>query len=158
MSYLEFHLYLILPPILLMAVSLPQTLYQIGGKRAQWALPLIAVVAFSYTTPWDNYLVANNVWWYGENRVLATIGYVPIEEYLFFVLQPILTGLFLFHVLSRWKAPPQPTSRASVWGGFLTFHPFYCWVGTSTERLEPRAIHGSRSLLGIPPPCWDVAI
>jgi len=121
MSYLEFHLYLILPPILLMAVSLPQTLYQIGGKRAQWALPLIAVVAFSYTTPWDNYLVANNVWWYGENRVLATIGYVPIEEYLFFVLQPILTGLFLFHVLSRWKATPQPTSRASVWGGFLTF-------------------------------------
>lgn len=121
MSYFEFHLYLILPPILLMAVTLPVTLHQIGGKRAQWAIPLIAVVAFSYTTPWDNYLVANSVWWYGENRVLGTIGYVPIEEYLFFILQPILTGLFLFHVLARWTASRQPTTHVSVWGGFTTF-------------------------------------
>lgn len=121
MSYLQFHLFLILPPILLMAITLPQRLKSIGGWRAQWALPLIAVIAFSYTTPWDNYLVANEVWWYGENRVLATIGYVPIEEYLFFVLQPVLTGLFLFQVLSRQKPRPVRTTLRSAWGGFFLF-------------------------------------
>lgn len=121
MSYLEFHLVLILPPIVLMAATLPRSLDEIGGWRARWALPLIAVIAFSYTTPWDNYLVANEVWWYGQNRVLATVGFVPVEEYLFFVLQPVLTGLFLFHVLSRWTSTPAPTSNASVWGGVAVF-------------------------------------
>jgi lycopene cyclase domain-containing protein len=121
MSYLEFHLFLILPPILLMAFTLPQSLDQIGGWRARWGIPLIAAIAFTYTTPWDNYLVANEVWWYGPNRVLATIGHVPVEEYLFFILQPILTGLFLFQVLSRWSERPKATTSASVWGGFALF-------------------------------------
>jgi len=121
MSYLEFHLFLILPPILLMAFTLPQPLSEIGGWRARWGIPLIAAVAFTYTTPWDNYLVANEVWWYGPNRVLATVGHVPVEEYLFFILQPILTGLFLFQVLSRWNEQPKSTTSASVWGGFALF-------------------------------------
>jgi len=120
MSYLEFHFFLILPPILLMAATLPD-LQRMGGGRAQWALPLIATIAVSYTTPWDNYLVANRVWWYGTDRVLATIGYVPLEEYLFFVLQPFLTGLFLFHVLARWDTRAQSASQGHAWAGFLLF-------------------------------------
>jgi len=93
MSYLVFHLVLILPPILLMAATLPSSLNDLGGWRARIALPLIALIALTYTTAWDNYLVARDVWWYGPGRVLATIGFVPVEEYLFFVLQPVLTGL-----------------------------------------------------------------
>lgn len=120
MSYFEFHLFLILPPILLMAFTLPD-LQRLGGWRARWALPLIATIAVSYTTPWDNYLVANRVWWYGTDRVLATIGYVPVEEYLFFVFQPILTGLFLFQVLARWDTGARPASQRHAWGGFFLF-------------------------------------
>jgi lycopene cyclase domain-containing protein len=121
MTYLEFHLIVILPPIVLMGATLPKSMTEIGGRRARWALPVISTIAFVYTTPWDNYLVAREVWWYGPGRVLAAIGYVPIEEYLFFVLQPILTGLFLFQVLGRLTDRPLPAGGLSVWGGVLTF-------------------------------------
>ena len=55
-----------------------------------------AVVAVVYTTPWDNYLVATRVWWYSPGLVTGlVIGYVPIEEYTFFVLQTVLTAAWL---------------------------------------------------------------
>jgi lycopene cyclase domain-containing protein len=120
MSYLTFHFVFTIPPILLMLVTLPRPLAGTGGIRARLAIPLLCLIAFTYTTPWDNYLVARNVWWYGPERVWATIGYVPVEEYMFFVLQPILTGLFLYHYLSRWRSGARPASRrAHLWGGLL---------------------------------------
>lgn len=57
---------------------------------------LLALLALIYTTPWDNYLVAKSVWWYGKERVLFAIGYVPFEEYCFFIIQTFLTGLWTF--------------------------------------------------------------
>ena len=55
----------------------------------------LALIALIYTTPWDNYLVASGVWFYDPRLVLnRTIGYVPVEEYAFFILQTFLTGLF----------------------------------------------------------------
>ncbi len=55
----------------------------------------LAAIAVVYTTPWDNYLVATGVWYYDPRLVLnRTIGYVPVEEYLFFILQTFLTGFF----------------------------------------------------------------
>jgi lycopene beta-cyclase len=100
MTYLQFHLVFILPPLLAMAVMGGRIRPQVGTRG--W-LPLVAValIAFVYTTPWDNYLVYREIWWYGPDRVVGTIGYVPVEEYLFFLLQPFLTGLFTFHVLAR---------------------------------------------------------
>lgn len=107
MSYLVFHLLFVLPPILLLASRQQQPLAGVGGRRATLGLPLIAIVAFIYTTPWDNYLVWRNVWGYGSDRVLGTIGYVPIEEYLFFILQCILTGFWLYWLLGRYKESTQ---------------------------------------------------
>jgi lycopene cyclase domain-containing protein len=129
MSYATFHLVFTLPPVVLMALTLRRPLAEVGGWRARWALPLLSLIAFTYTTPWDNYLVAREVWWYGEARVLATIGHVPVEEYFFFLIQPVLTGLFLYHVLSRTRLPrpgvpqdsapvrrtPAPWIGMSVW-------------------------------------------
>lgn len=119
LSYLAFHLIFTIPPIVLLATTLPRPLAGVGGKRGLWALPLLCLIAFTYTTPWDNYLVANEIWWYGESRVLATIGYVPVEEYAFFILQPILTGLFLYHYLSR-SSETNKRIEAPRWigGGF----------------------------------------
>lgn len=75
---------------------------------------LLAVV---YTTPWDNYLVATGVWYYNPELVTGlVIGHVPIEEYTFFVLETILSGL-LWWWLARWIAltpRPSPSGR----GGF----------------------------------------
>jgi lycopene cyclase domain-containing protein len=121
MSYLLFHALFILPPILFLWVTLPESLRRAGGRRAQLALPLISLVALSYTTPWDNYLVSREIWWYGAGRVVGTIGAVPVEEYLFFVLQPILTGLFLFQYLMRYSAPSQTGRSRHAWLGFSGF-------------------------------------
>lgn len=121
MSYLTFHLLFTVPPIVLMATTLPGSLNDLGGSRARLALPLIALVAFTYTTAWDNYLVAREVWWYGPGRVIGTIGFVPIEEYLFFALQPVLTGLFLFQYLGRTQRSLTPGRSWTAWGGFLVF-------------------------------------
>jgi len=114
MSYLTFHFIFLIPPILLLGLTQPSPWAGVGGRRAAYAIPTICVIAFTYTTPWDNYLVAREVWWYGANRVIGTVGYVPIEEYMFFILQPILTGLFLYQYLARW-APQQRSS--SPWAG-----------------------------------------
>ncbi|MCB0415710.1 MAG: lycopene cyclase domain-containing protein, partial [Bdellovibrionales bacterium] len=64
-------------------------------------IAILCILATLYTTPWDNYLVAKQVWWYGQDRVLGTIGYVPIEEYAFFVLQTIMTGLWSFFIIKK---------------------------------------------------------
>ena len=97
------------------------------GKKlppSRAALPAAAVVvghvalAVAYTTPWDNYLVASKVWWY--NRKLVTglvLGYVPIEEYTFFVLQTLLTGswmLFLARYLPEAQAEPTPVNPTKL--------------------------------------------
>jgi len=68
-----------------------------------WIVMLgLCIVAFIYTTPWDNYLVATRVWWYDINLVNGlVIGYVPIEEYTFFLVQPVMTGL-LFLLIARY--------------------------------------------------------
>lgn len=83
----------------------------LNSWKAWLVILAICVVAFLYTTPWDNYLVATGVWWYDEDLVANVIlGYVPIEEYTFFVLQPIMTGLF-FLLLVRYL--PAPNLRAN---------------------------------------------
>ena len=121
MSYLAFHLVFIIPPIVLLALTQPRPLASVGGRRAMWAIPTICAIAFTYTTPWDNYLVAREVWWYGPNRVIGTVGFVPIEEYLFFILQPILTGLFLYQYLARWSAEQQPSNARAGRLGVTVF-------------------------------------
>lgn len=72
------------------------------------AIAVHIVVALIYTTPWDNYLVATGVWWYDPNLVTGlTLGWVPIEEYTFFVLQPILAGLWLGVLARRWHVEDE---------------------------------------------------
>ena len=106
MTYLQFHLVFTLPAIFVLRLAAPRVLSR-DALKAGVSLVVIAAIAFLYTTPWDNYLVQRGVWGYGADRVLATWGHVPVEEYLFFVLQPILTGLWLYHLLGRQAGPPM---------------------------------------------------
>jgi lycopene cyclase domain-containing protein len=81
------------------------------------------VVAVLYTTPWDNYLVATRVWWYEPELVSGIIiGWVPIEEYIFFVLQTLMTSLWLIWLAKRLRMPSAPfdptapSARRARWG------------------------------------------
>jgi lycopene cyclase domain-containing protein len=78
-----------------------------------WVILLLHLaLALVYTTPWDNYLVATSVWWYDPAKVTGIVlGYVPIEEYIFFLVQPILTGLWLLFWLRR-----EPDVVETGWG------------------------------------------
>lgn len=73
----------------------------------------LATIAFIYTPIWDNYLVANEIWWYDPDLVLGiTIAWVPIEEYLFFILQPIMAGLWIV-ALNPYLPAQKPIPNAS---------------------------------------------
>ncbi len=100
MSYLQFHLLFLLPPLALLCWAVSRQPLQV--LRSPFAgLLLMSVLAVVYTTPWDNFLVYKGVWGYGEDRVLTTLGYVPIEEYAFFILQPLFTGLWMYWLIQR---------------------------------------------------------
>jgi lycopene cyclase domain-containing protein len=109
MSYLGFlGLYVVVPLALLTGLTLIDLRrrtalpWALTGSAAWLALVLHAAAALLYTTPWDNFLVANRVWWYDGELVLGvTLGYVPLEEYCFFVLQTVLTGLWLLYLARR---------------------------------------------------------
>lgn len=100
--------FLVLPIIILLIVAwvdrrrgrqMPTAL---SAWSPVWAIALHVIIALLYTTLWDNYLVATNVWWYDPALVSGIIfGWVPLEEYTFFVLQPIMTGLWLLFLARR---------------------------------------------------------
>lgn len=127
MTYAQFHLTFTIPPFVLLAVA---SLHAVragvplagglgrGDRFAAIALAIHAAIAIVYTTPWDNYLVYLGVWGYPEGRVLATIGYVPVEEYFFFLIQTIGTGLALF-AIARASGPLPDGSLAPRVGAWV---------------------------------------
>ncbi|MCS7235085.1 MAG: lycopene cyclase domain-containing protein [Armatimonadota bacterium] len=111
MTYLQFHLTFTVPAWLAALLwARPR-----GGEVGPYlALPLVALV---YTTPWDNWMVRLGVWGYAADRVVGTLGWVPVEEYLFFLLQPLLTGALAVR-WARSPAVPGPV-WARVVGGAM---------------------------------------
>ncbi|HLA08280.1 MAG TPA: lycopene cyclase domain-containing protein [Anaerolineales bacterium] len=100
--------FLIIPILLLLAITLwdNRKEKQIPGfrnGRAVWiAIGIHVVLAVVYTTPWDNHLVATGVWYYNPDLVTGIIiGYVPIEEYTFFLVETILSGLWWWFLARR---------------------------------------------------------
>jgi lycopene beta-cyclase len=78
-------------------------------------LIVLCVVALIYTTPWDNYLVATGVWWYDPALVTGIVlGWVPIEEYTFFLLQPIMSGLLLLTMMRYVPLNPVPSNHPRI--------------------------------------------
>ena len=126
MTYFGFlGLFLVIPIGVLLILNLWDRVLgrEIPAAMHAWppavAIFLHVVIAVLYTTIWDNYLVATRVWWYDPALVTRiTIAYVPIEEYTFFILQPILAGLLLLFFLRRMRLPAgQPASK----GGRVRF-------------------------------------
>jgi lycopene beta-cyclase len=120
MTYFGFLLIFLIIPIAVFAIInildirsgkvLPQSL---RGANPWIALAILVVLAVVYTTPWDNYLVATQVWWYSPSLVTGVLlGWVPIEEYAFFVLQTILTGLWTIVLARRFQfRQPEPEKK-----------------------------------------------
>ena len=120
-TYLQFHLAFLVPAVLFLVATGFVSRTRITGSREvlgsgwrhYWAgVVIITVVALAYTTPWDNYLIARGVWWYGNGTTLLTLGHAPIEEYLFILVQPWITALWLSHLDFRtaWLRSSRPVA------------------------------------------------
>lgn len=151
MSYFTFHLIFLVPVITGMLLAYRQPSKKSADSRVQLVLPLVCLIAVSYTTPWDNYLVAQEIWWYGTDRVLGTIGYVPVEEYLFFVLQPLFTGLFLYQYLGRSGIAPSISSPKAAWLGTALFGGLAALGGVFLAVGPPPATYLGLILIWAPP-------
>jgi lycopene cyclase domain-containing protein len=99
--------FLVVPVLILLFINLRGRDRPMPGfdKRKIWlGIGIHILLAVIYTTPWDNYLVAKGVWYYNPNLVTGIVfGYVPLEEYTFFVLETLMIGLW-WYTLSKWKA------------------------------------------------------
>ncbi len=133
MTYFGFLLRFIGIPLLILAALTAWDLWR--GRRmrhgldrlpAGWILLAHVAAAVIWTTPWDNYLVATGVWSYDPALVTGiTLGWVPIEEYTFFVVQTLLTGLWVLWLARRERvlgityaqspaSGPQPLAPSSA--------------------------------------------
>lgn len=120
MTYFGFLLrFLFIPIFLFLVVSYwdhkhNRQIHGFRNGRSVWtAIGVHILLAVIYTTPWDNYLVATDVWYYNPELVTGiVIGYVPIEEYTFFVLETILAGLWWWFLVRRISLTPNTPSAS----------------------------------------------
>jgi lycopene cyclase domain-containing protein len=119
MTYIQFLLFFLCVPILLLGLGTWRDLRKnlrsplwFRNLPAWLAVAIHVILAVVYTTPWDNYLVATGVWYYNPRLVTGiTLGWVPVEEYTFFVLQTILSGLWLLWLSRRLAAQENEPSH-----------------------------------------------
>lgn len=97
LTYMQVHLFYTLPPTIILYLLIRPLITSFDRIK----ILTLCIFAVIYTTPWDNYIIYHKAWWYRKGAVIGTIGYVPIEEYMFFIIQTILTSLWTI-CCSRW--------------------------------------------------------
>ncbi|PSQ42801.1 hypothetical protein BRD17_07850 [Halobacteriales archaeon SW_7_68_16] len=123
LSYLEFLVVFVVAPTLgLMALGgfparrrTPRAGLPGRRRTAGVGLAIMIVAALVYTIPWDNYLIGQGVWWYGESVVALRLGLMPIGEYSFIIAQSCLAAAWLYRL--EW---PDRVRLAPDWTRSLT--------------------------------------
>ncbi|MDI7276539.1 MAG: lycopene cyclase domain-containing protein, partial [Anaerolineae bacterium] len=151
MTYLAFLALFLAPPVLLLgALAQRGRAHRRGADSSALSSGALlaghALLALAYTGPWDSYLVATGVWWYDPRRVLGPrVGWVPVEEYGFFVLQTLMTGLWVIWLEPRlrrvqagrwtWRCPLTAAGAGLLWLGALALRASG-WVPGTYLALE----------------------
>jgi lycopene beta-cyclase len=91
MTYARFLGLFVVLPILWLLVRYRRTL----SWRGLVPLGMLLGVVYAATVPWDNLAVKWGLWGFDAERTWGIrLGYLPLEEYLFFGLQTVLVGLW----------------------------------------------------------------
>ena len=114
MTYFKFLIIFICLPLLVSICA--KILLNKANKTEYKPVALMALVALVYTTPWDNYLIMRGIWTYPTGGVVGVLGYVPIEEYFFMVLQATLGGV----LWTLWVPHSQYAKLKFSYTGLLT--------------------------------------
>jgi lycopene beta-cyclase len=124
MSYADFLLWFLLPPLAMAAFGVWQVRGGLHRRRlarpAFGALAAYTALAVAWTTPWDSWLIAHDVWRHGD--VTGRALRVPTEEYLFMVGQSLIVGLFAIALLAGLAEVRHPVGRGLRWaaaGGWV---------------------------------------
>ncbi len=126
----------------------------INDSKIAIAIGIHIILALLYTTPWDNYLVATGVWFYNPRLVSGIVlGYVPIEEYTFFLLETWFVGLW-WQIMARRKSSLEafkPSARLRL--GFIAIAAliWLCSACIFFNHLQPMAYLSIILLWVIPP-------
>lgn len=101
MTYARFLALFVVLPAILLAYRFRKDL----DRRALLPFALLLLVVYAATSPWDNYAVAHGLWSFDPERIWGIrIVHLPVEEYLFFGLQTLLTGVWVWRRLRQERA------------------------------------------------------
>lgn len=98
LAYIDIHLIYTLPVIAVLALIT----WPFLSRFELFKITFVSSMALIYTTPWDNFIIFHNAWMYKPEKILAVVGYVPVEEYMFFVIQTVMTSLWVL-ICTRWS-------------------------------------------------------
>lgn len=89
-------------PIAILLLYFARPLFKSADKIT---LIFLLTCALFYTTPWDNHIISHGAWSYPAGRATsAPIGFIPLEEYAFFIIQTAITGIFVLLVTKHLPA------------------------------------------------------
>ena len=143
MTYFDIHTLFMLIPIAAFGRHWRLQEHAISLKKGVGGILVLALLASLWTMPWDNLMVIWGVWTYPENVVVGHVFYIPLEEQIFFIVQPFFTGLWFLLLfpssVSRPSRLPSPWLRllgfsVAVSVGLIAFtishHPGYLYIGS----------------------------
>jgi putative membrane protein len=109
-TYWGFHLRFNLPVLLLLAVVAPERTWH---PQALGVLAGLLVVVMVFTSPWDNWAARCGIWGFAEGKYWRKVGYLPVEEYAFFIIQSleaVLLAAVALTLLGPFHTPDHPWS------------------------------------------------
>jgi lycopene cyclase domain-containing protein len=114
MTYARFLGLFVVVPILFLVWRYRRTF----TLRSLAPMGILLVVVYAATSPWDNVAVKWGLWGFDPERIWGIkLGYLPLEEYLFFGLQTLLVGLWararLARVLAKAPEVHKPEPKAA---------------------------------------------
>ncbi len=114
MTYWQFHLFFTIPLFCIM-IAISRNNPFANTKKAKTGMLLLLLLATTYTTPWDSYLIHQNIWSYEPGRVLGTLFKIPFEEYFFFFIQTVIGCCFTAWVLKKTKSSKDHKLQITPW-------------------------------------------